>query len=130
MFTISNTYSSYFQNLMYRSGMYQQHALAGRPNYEFMEYIDGDDPRTLWEEKNLLDVLDQKDFKQLKFMHAGWKDTEYEYWESYRDDETRDNTDAFGGGQSTYEITKFRAKKAWTNANGDPFDNIYYFTQT
>jgi hypothetical protein len=127
MFTISNTYSSYFQNLMYRSGMYQQHALAGRPNYEFMEYIDGDDPRTLWEEKNLLDVLDQKDFKQLKFMHAGWKDTEYEYWEPYPDDETRDN---ISGVEETFEITKYRAKKAWTNANGDPKDNIYYFTQT
>ena len=58
MFTISNTYSSYFQNLVYRSGMYQQHALAGESNYQFMEYIDGDDVRTLWEEKNLLDVLD------------------------------------------------------------------------
>ena len=56
MFTIANSYSAYFQNLMYRSGIYQQHALAG--NIAFMEYIDGNDPRTLWEEKNLLDVLD------------------------------------------------------------------------
>ena len=127
MFTISNTYSSYFQNLVYRSGMYQQHALAGESNYPFMEYIDGEDPRTLWEEKNLLDVLDQKDFKQLKFMHAGWKDTEYEYWESYFENETRPNV---GGGTSEHPVEKFRAKKAWTNANGDPYDNVYYFTQT
>ena len=63
MFTVATTYSSYFQNLMYRSGIYQQHALAGEANYQFMEYIDGDDPRTLWEEKNLLAVLDSKDFK-------------------------------------------------------------------
>lgn len=75
MFAVANTYASYFQNLVYRSQIYQQHALAG--NLPFMEYIDGSDPRTLWEEKNLLDVLDEKDFKQLKFMHAGWKDTEY-----------------------------------------------------
>ena len=127
MFTISNTYSSYFQNLVYRSGMYQQHALAGESNYPFMEYIDGEDPRTLWEEKNLLDVLDQKDFKQLKFMHAGWKDTEYEYWEAYFENETRPNV---GGGTSEHPVEKFRAKKAWTNANGDPYDNNYYFTQT
>ena len=77
MFAISNTYASYYQNLMYRSGIYQQHALAGESDYQFMEYIDGEDVRTLWEEKNLLDVLDAKDFKQLKFMHAGWSDTEY-----------------------------------------------------
>ena len=126
MFTISNTYSAYFQNLVYRSGMYQQHALAGEAEYQFMEYIDGDDPRTLWEEKNLLDVLDQKDFKQLKFMHSGWKDTEYEYWESYFENEER----TVGGVASTHSVEKFRAKKAWTNANGDPYDNNYYFTQS
>jgi len=75
MFAIANTYGAYFQNLMYRSGIYQQHALAAKPGYQFMEYIDGDDPRTLWEDKNLLDVLDEKDFKQLKFIQAGWSDT-------------------------------------------------------
>ena len=126
MFVISTTYSSYFQNLMYRSGMYQQHALAGEANYQFMDYIDGDDPRTLWEEKNLLDVLDSKDFKQLKFMHAGWKDTEYEYWESYFEDETR----TINNVAEVRNIEKFRARKAWNNANGDPYDNNYYFTQT
>ena len=126
MFVISTTYSSYFQNLVYRSGMYQQHALAGESNYQFMDYIDGDDPRTLWEEKNLLDVLDSKDFKQLKFMHAGWKDTEYEYWESYFDDETR----TINNVAEVRNIEKFRARKAWNNANGDPYDNNYYFTQT
>lgn len=39
--------------------------------------------RTLWEDKNLLDVLEEKPFKELKFMHAGWKDTEYIAREAY-----------------------------------------------
>lgn len=77
MAAISGTYQSYFNDLVYRSGIYQQHALAGEADYQFMEYIDKDDLMTLWEDKNLKDVLDEKPFKELKFMHAGWKDTEY-----------------------------------------------------
>ena len=53
---------------MYRSGIYQQRALAGLE--AFTNYRDGDDPETLWKEKNDLDVLNAKDFKELKYLQT------------------------------------------------------------
>ena len=126
MFTVANTYASYFQNLVYRSGIYQQHALAAKE--QFMEYIDGSDPRTLWEEKNLLDVLDEKDFKQLKFMQAGWKDTEYNRrvfkLRSVEKADANDSNNKYNGNEFYWED-----EKIWSDANGDEKDNQYYFTQ-
>lgn len=87
-----------------------------------MEYIDGSDPRTLWEEKNQLDVLEAKDFKELKFMHAGWKDTEYlEKVLKFKDKEAN--------GTKLKKDVYFEDEKRWSDANGNPRDNVYYFTQ-
>lgn len=33
--------------------------------------------QSLFDMKIKLDILEEKDFKQLKFMEAGWKDTTY-----------------------------------------------------
>lgn len=94
-----------------------------------MEYIDGSDPRTLWEEKNLLDVLDQKDFKQLKFMHSReWKDTEWTErvikQENVEKTKSGESFKVFGN-----EVT-WTDEKRWSDANGNTFDNQYYFTQS
>ena len=69
MASIATTYQSYFNGLVYRSGMYQQRALAGLE--EFTDFIDGKNPNTLWNAKNELDVLEGRDFKALKYMHTG-----------------------------------------------------------
>ena len=37
----------------------------------FTEFRDGDNPATLWKEKNELKVLETSDFKVLKYMHTG-----------------------------------------------------------
>jgi len=97
-----------------------------------MEYIDGSDPRTLWEEKNKLDVLEAKDFKELKFMHADWKDTEY----VRKVPKSRDVSKLVKDGDSnnasdtkTFKEYYFEDEKVWSDANGNPLDNSYYFTQ-
>lgn len=132
MFAVANSYASYFNNLVFRSQVYQNHALAGDDGFEFMEYIDGSDPRTLWEEKNKLDVLEAKDFKELKFMHADWKDTEY----VRKVPKSRDVSKLVQGGDSnnasdtqTNKEYYFEDEKVWSDANGNPLDNSYYFTQ-
>ena len=84
--------------------------------------------RTLWEEKNLLDVLDEKDFKQLKFMHAGWKDTEY----NRRVFKTRTVEKGISSDSNTKQNGQefyWEDDKVWSDANGDERDNQYYFTQ-
>ena len=65
---IGTTYQSYFNGLVYRSGIYQKRALAGQENW--VDFIDGENPATLWNQRNELDVLDGKPFKELKYMHT------------------------------------------------------------
>ena len=68
MAAVGTTYQTYFNDLVYRSGIYQQRALAGLE--AFTNYRDGDDPETLWNAKNDLDVLNAKDFKELKYLQT------------------------------------------------------------
>ena len=65
---IGTTYQSYFNGLVYRSGIYQKRALAGQETW--VDFIDGENPATLWNERNELDVLDDKPFKELKYMQT------------------------------------------------------------
>jgi len=66
---VATTYQSYFNGLVYRSGMYQQRALSG---YEQFTYFrDFKNPGTLWQPRNELDVLEAKEFKQLKYIQTG-----------------------------------------------------------
>ena len=65
---IGTTYQSYLDGLVYRSGIYQKRALAGQETW--LDYIDGENPATLWNLKNELDVLEGKPFKELKYMHT------------------------------------------------------------
>lgn len=65
---IGTTYQSYFNGLVYRSGIYQKRALAGQESW--VDFIDGENPATLWNERNELDVLEGKPFKELKYMQT------------------------------------------------------------
>lgn len=47
MWSIGTTYTSYFNNLSYRSGIFQQKALAAEAGYEFTDFRNPLDPRTL-----------------------------------------------------------------------------------
>ena len=66
---IGTTYQAYFNDLVYRSGIYEKRALAGQET--FTQFKDGDNPNTLWQLKNELDVLEGRDFKQIKYMQTG-----------------------------------------------------------
>ena len=65
---VGTTYQSYFNGLVYRSGIYQKRALADLESFE--DFVDGENPATLWNKKNELDVLEGKPFKELKYMHT------------------------------------------------------------
>ena len=65
---VGTTYQSYFNGLVYRSGIYQKRALAGQETWR--DFVDGENPATLWNLKNELDVLEGKPFKELKYMHT------------------------------------------------------------
>ena len=69
MAAIGTTYQTYFNGLVYRSGIYQKRALAGQET--FTGFRDGENPATLWKERNELNVLENRDFKELKYMHTG-----------------------------------------------------------
>lgn len=45
---IATTYQSYFNGLVYRSGMYQQRALSGQDGFKFTNFRDGKNPELLW----------------------------------------------------------------------------------
>ena len=79
---IATTYQSYFNGLVYRSGMYQQRALAGLE--DFTDFIDGKNPEELWQMKNELDVLEGRDFKALKYMHTGGSVNKFQenFWDA------------------------------------------------
>ena len=66
---VGTTYQAYFDGLVYRSGIYQKRALAGQET--FTEFKDGDNPLTLWQYKNELDVLNGRPFQQIKYMQTG-----------------------------------------------------------
>ena len=72
---IGTTYQAYFNDLVYRSGIYQKRALAGQET--FTNFVDGENPLTLWQVKNELDVLEGRDFKQLKYMQTGGFNTDF-----------------------------------------------------
>jgi len=125
MASVATSYQSYFNNLVYRSGMYQQRALSGQET--FLEFSDGEklqstwwNDETLFDMKIKLDILEQKDFKQLKFMQAEWKDTtSYEM-------EVR-NVDA------NSDYAEMWSRPVYTDANGLPSQrdsNTGYYTQT
>ena len=126
MASVATTYQSYFNNLVYRSGMYQQRALSGQETFE--NFRDGEKMQSTWwngetlfDMKIKLDILEQKDFKQLKFMQAGWKDTT-----SYEMKERTVRTD----NGSYQEMWK---RPVYTDANGLPSQtdsNTGYYTQT
>ena len=73
MAAVATSYQTYFNDLVYRSGIYQQRALAGQES--FASFVDGEDPATLWQIKNEVDVLDSKPFKELKYMQTGSYDS-------------------------------------------------------
>jgi len=60
-------------------------------------------------------------------MHAGWSDTEWEEWEAYQENQSGVTP---AGNTEDRLITKYKVKKVWGNANADPYDNVYYFTQS
>ena len=47
MFSIGSTYVQYFDTLVYRSGIFQQKALANEDKYEFVDFRNPLDPRTI-----------------------------------------------------------------------------------
>ena len=47
MFGIGTTYQTYFNNLVYRSGIFQQWALAGDSDYKFTDYRNPLNPNTM-----------------------------------------------------------------------------------
>jgi len=126
MASVATTYQSYFNNLVYRSGMFQQQALSGQ--VDFNNFSDGEKLQSYWFGETLfdmkikLDILDQKDFKQLKFMEKGWKDTtSYEMTERTVD----------GGADTDY--IELWPRPVYTDANGltsQRDSNTGYYTQT
>ena len=72
-------YQSYYDNLTYRSTQFQGKAYAGQK--AFLDYTDYDSGAMLWKLKNDMDVLEDKDFKDLVYLgNTRWKSTSYQVW--------------------------------------------------
>ena len=66
---IAGSISQYYDYLGYRIQQYQDRAMAGQETWaEYRDPISSD----TWAMKNELSVLEGKDFKDLKYITAGW----------------------------------------------------------
>jgi hypothetical protein len=73
MASIASTYATYFGNIVYRSNQLQDKALAGQAIFMTASMYE----TNLWDARNTLSVLDSKDWKDLKYISAGWADHTY-----------------------------------------------------
>ena len=103
---VCGMFTAYFDDLVYRSGRFQERALEGDLSFDI--YNEKVIKQNLWQWKNELDVLEDKDFKDLIYINKGWSSMSYQYYLSQNDANptTRYNT-----------------------PNGYPYDNIGFFTQ-
>ena len=70
-------YQTYYDGLQYRSAQYQGKAYAGE--VAFLNYEDYDSGAKLWKLKNDLDVIEDKDFKDLVYLtQSSLKSTTYQ----------------------------------------------------
>ena len=100
MGVISSFQQAYFDNLVYRSGQFQDAAIAGTE--AFMDYMDQRSwKKEAWMLKHVTDVLNNKPLKELKQIQENWKTTKVEN----------------------------KGLTEWYSPNGDPYDNKGYFTQ-
>ena len=75
----ASMYQYYYDNLSYRSAQFQGKAMAG--DLDFLDYEDYSSGAKLWALKNTMDVLDEKEFKDLVYLHnPSWKSTVYQEW--------------------------------------------------
>ena len=71
-------FTTYFDDLVYRSGRFQERALEG--DLPFHIYDEGELRKDLWYWKNEYDVLDEKDFKDLIYINKGWSSMSYQLY--------------------------------------------------
>ena len=103
---VCGMFTTYFDDLVYRSGRFQEKALEGDLSFDI--YNEKKIKADLWQWKNELDVLEDKDFKDLMYINKGWSSMSYQYYLTQNDANptTRYNT-----------------------PNGYPYDNKGFFTQ-
>ena len=103
---VCGMFTAYFDDLVYRSGRFQEKALEGDLSFDI--YNEKKIKADLWQWKNELDVLEDKDFKDLMYINKGWSSMSYQYYLTQNDANptTRYNT-----------------------PNGYPYDNKGFFTQ-
>ena len=66
---ISTTYQAAYDGISYRSSQLQKAALAGQK--EWARYESPNQP-TVWAARQTLKILDEKPFKDLKYIVEGW----------------------------------------------------------
>ena len=99
-------FTTYFDDLVYRSGRFQERALEG--DLPFHIYDEGELRKDLWYWKNEYDVLDEKDFKDLIYINKGWSSMSYQLYLTQQDP---------------------NPTTQYNDPNGYPYDNRGYFTQ-
>jgi hypothetical protein len=78
---VASGYQYYYDNLSYRSAQFQGKAMAGEDGFDFLDYEDYGSGQKLWALKNTMDVLDEKELKDLVYLHKPeWKSTVYQEW--------------------------------------------------
>jgi hypothetical protein len=103
MSSIAGYYQYYFDMLVYRSNQYQMAALAGEPGFEFQNAAARNNAynAAMWAMRHNQDVMEDVSLKELKQIQMNWKTGSYE-----------------DAGNTVY-----------TNPNGNPKDNVGYYTQ-
>ena len=106
MMFVCGMFTAFFDDLVYRSGRFQERAIEGE--LSFYIYDERTIKAALWQWKNELDVLEDKDFKDLVYIKNNWASMSYQNYLNQNDPNptTRYNT-----------------------PNGYPYDNQGYFTQ-
>ena len=131
MSLVAGTYNMYFQNVMYRAGQMQAAALGGK--IDFVDYTGKHDDE-VWELKNRLSVLENKSFRDLKYiMNRGdyrqgtnpsvnstdWASQSYQWRSQYDIDNNIETEPVYVGPQGNPDVDTlyFTQTERWTDFN-------------